>query len=57
MKFELTEQQKVARDKALQWWKKKDKQVFEISGIAGSGKTTIVYSIVEERCHPDEGER
>lgn len=48
MKIELTEQQKIARDKALQWWKTQDKQVFEISGIAGSGKTTIVYSIVEE---------
>lgn len=48
MGLELTNQQKDALKKAKEWWKTKYKQTFEISGIAGSGKTTIVYNLVEE---------
>ena len=29
------------------WWNMKDKQVFELSGIAGSGKTTIINYIID----------
>lgn len=47
-KFELTNQQKYAKEKTLQWWKNKNKQVFEISGAAGTGKTTIVYTLIDE---------
>jgi len=47
MNLELTNQQKEALNKAKNWWKTKYKQTFEISGIAGSGKTTIVYSLIE----------
>lgn len=47
MSLELTNQQKEALKKAQYWWKTKYKQTFEISGIAGSGKTTIVYSLIE----------
>ena len=46
--FELTSQQKIAKEKTLQWWKSRDKQVFEISGAAGTGKTTIVYTLIDE---------
>lgn len=36
-----------AREKAIKWFKKPTKQVHEIVGPAGSGKTTIVKSIIE----------
>ena len=48
VKFELTEQQKLAKEKTIKWWKTQDKQVFEISGAAGTGKTTIVYTLIDE---------
>ena len=46
--FELTEQQKYAKEKTLKWWRTQNKQVFEISGAAGTGKTTIIYTLIEE---------
>jgi ATP-dependent exoDNAse (exonuclease V) alpha subunit len=44
----LTNQQQDAVDRAKKWWKKRDKQTFEISGIAGAGKSTVVHILVEE---------
>lgn len=47
----LNTQQEECIYKALQWYKtnpKKRKQTFEISGPAGSGKTTIVKEIIKE---------
>lgn len=48
MVFELTEQQKHALQKTKLWWKTPYKQVWEISGAAGTGKTTIVYHLIDE---------
>ena len=48
MGFELTNQQKDALQKTKHWWKTQDKQVWEISGAAGTGKTTIVYYLINE---------
>lgn len=47
MGFVLNEQQEEATKLARKWWISRDKQVFEISGPAGSGKTTIVHHLME----------
>lgn len=44
----LNEQQADAVKKAKKWWKSCSKQTFEISGIAGSGKSTIVKFLVDD---------
>lgn len=41
-------QQKIGLEKAKSWFNNRNKQCFEISGIAGSGKTTLVYYIIQE---------
>lgn len=41
------EQQLAAIDKGVDWFKKRKKQVFEIAGFAGTGKTTLVRWILE----------
>lgn len=41
-------QQSEGLSKAKYWYKNRYKQCFEISGIAGSGKTTLVYHIIQE---------
>lgn len=48
--MELNNGQQECLKKLLKWWKedKKTQQVFEISGAAGTGKTTIVKSLIEE---------
>lgn len=46
MGFELNEQQKDATNKSVDWWKKGVKQTFQVSGPAGSGKTTIAYYLI-----------
>ena len=48
MDFELTEQQKLALKRTKEWWTNRTKNVWEISGAAGTGKTTIVYHVVDE---------
>lgn len=47
MAFELNNQQRHAVKETTKWFKKQDKQVFEISGPPGSGKTTIVSTLVD----------
>lgn len=42
-----TKQQESAIKETLKWYKSKSTQYIEISGIAGSGKTTIVYMLIE----------
>lgn len=45
----LNDQQSECVKKAVNWFNKvSSKQTFEISGPAGSGKTTIVFSIIQE---------
>lgn len=48
--MELTQGQKKAKDLAIKWFKqgREDKQVFYIAGAAGTGKTSLVMSIIED---------
>jgi len=48
MGIELNNEQIMATYKAESWWKSRDKQVFEISGAAGTGKTTLVCYLIEK---------
>lgn len=48
MSFELNPQQNAAKKGVVKWWNSHTKQVYEISGPAGSGKTSIVYEIMRE---------
>ncbi len=48
MSFELNPQQNEALKEAYKWFRKKNNQVFEISGPAGSGKTSIVYELIKK---------
>lgn len=47
MAIELTDEQVMATYALENWWHKSEKQVFEISGPAGSGKTTIIKYAME----------
>ena len=46
--IELTKGQKEAMDLLKKWWKNKDKQIFEIAGYAGTGKSSLIYSLMDE---------
>lgn len=46
--IELNEGQIYATYKAKDWWKTQNSQIFEISGAAGTGKTTCVRYILQE---------
>ena len=46
--FELNPQQQNAVKESYKWFKKQNNQVFEISGPAGSGKTSIVNELVKK---------
>lgn len=55
MGFILNPEQVEAVNKSSYWFEKQYKQVFEISGPAGSGKTTIVRLLIEKMgLGPDE---
>lgn len=44
----LNTQQTKARELILEWFKNKNKQVFVLSGYAGTGKTTLINYIINE---------
>ena len=48
MHFELTSEQKDAIIKTKKWWYSQNKQLWEISGAAGTGKTTIVKFLIDD---------
>lgn len=50
MSIQLSEMQKNGVNKAKKWFKnkKKEKLIFVIAGFAGTGKTTIVKSLIQE---------
>lgn len=55
MNIEPTKQQYKTLNKSNHWYKTGYKQVFEISGGAGTGKTTIVYMLIQQLgLKPDE---
>ena len=55
MHFELTSEQKDAIIKTKKWWYSQNKQLWEISGAAGTGKTTIVKFLIDDiGLHDDE---
>lgn len=45
-KLKLTSEQKIGIKKTINWWKRKESQVWEISGAAGTGKTTVVNYLI-----------
>lgn len=48
--MELNRGQEICAERFLRWWKKKDfstKPTFEITGAAGTGKTTLVRYLIE----------
>ena len=47
MGLTLTEGQSKAFKKGIKWYKKQNKQVFRIAGYAGTGKSTIVFALIE----------
>lgn len=47
MGIELNTEQVYALYDLQDWWNKRDKQVFEISGAAGTGKTTLVRYLID----------
>ena len=47
MNIEFNEEQIDTIERTIDWWKRKHKPSWEISGPAGSGKTTLVYTIME----------
>ena len=47
MELELTNEQIFAIYKGEDWFKKGNNQVFEISGAAGTGKTSCVRYLIE----------
>jgi len=46
MNLTLNPQQAYAADESVKWFTQAQKQVFEITGPAGSGKTTIVRELI-----------
>lgn len=48
MGITLTKGQLKAKNKLKKWYKNKDEQVFKIAGYAGTGKTTIVFDLINE---------
>lgn len=48
MTLELNPQQFHAVKESIKWWNGSNNQKFEVSGPAGSGKTTIVYELVRQ---------
>ena len=48
MGFELTKGQKKGIKKAKKWFKHQDDQLFEIEGPAGTGKSTLAFSLINE---------
>ena len=47
MGIELTNGQVFATYKGEDWWHKGNEQVFEVSGAAGTGKTTLILYLIE----------
>lgn len=46
--LEWTTQQKAAIDKVADWYHRGDEQVFRLFGYAGTGKTTLAHSMVDD---------
>lgn len=46
-KLKLTSEQKIGIKRTINWWKTQHKQVWEISGGAGTGKTTVVHYLID----------
>lgn len=47
MNVDLNEGQQECLKKLITWWKKGSRQLFEISGAAGTGKTTIIKYLID----------
>ena len=54
--MELGKQQEEALKGIVSWFRKKDKQVYMLSGYAGTGKTTLVSHLIKEELKLGENE-
>lgn len=50
MNFTLTDGQEKVLEKGLKWYKarNKDRPIFEVDGAAGTGKTSVIFSLIKE---------
>lgn len=46
MEYELNEEQKELSEMTLDWWTNQPKQTWEVSGPAGSGKTSVINRLI-----------
>ena len=47
MSIKLTDGQQRVVDEAYNWYFNSSEQVFQISGAAGTGQSTVIYAIIQ----------
>lgn len=49
--MELNDEQKVAKDKIINWYYNSNNQIFFLSGYAGTGKSTLISYVLQNELH------